>query len=334
MATIPLRCERMSSSCVVPPVPTRSQRLPGGLKKPESGLVFVSYDSAAALGSTLGALCDRGDENEPAVVVIVFDDDRLEFVTLSESNAMMVRVQVPRTSCLAFRGVSARREFVAAAACVQQWAKLAAACPAASFTLMFEQSERRDEVLHMMLYPSDGAIEDGVVVRSAISPLCDDDDPNVQLLASHTDGYQYEVVLNARVFARTLLALIDGTGAAVVTLLLGSEAFEVSAVARDGRSHACTSFGVGARCRIASLVDRPLVFSLFRNHRMPAAQMREVALLVGAQSDAAETDVALHLAVRTDTTPPTVLPLFIEHRLRSATPQSAYAVRTWIAPCT
>jgi hypothetical protein len=315
-------------SCVVPPTPTRSNRLPGGFKKPESELLFVSFESAAALGTTLRALCDR---DEP--VVIVFDDARLEFATLSASNAMMVRVQVPRASCLAFRGVRVRREFVAAAASLQQWAKLAAACPATSFTLMFEQSERRDEVLHMMLYPRDGIVRDAVVVRSAISPLCDDDDPNVQLLAGHTDGYQYEVVLGAQLLARTLLALIDGTEASVVTLLLGSEAFEVSAVARDGRSHACTSFGVGARCRIASLVDRPLAFTLFRNHRMPAAQVREAALLIGAHSDA-DADVALRLAVHTATTPPSALPLFIEHRLRSATPQSAYAVRMWIAPCT
>jgi hypothetical protein len=62
--------------------------------------------------------------------------------------------------------------------------------------------------------------------------------------------------------------------------------------------------------------------------------MREAALLIGAHTDDAEADVALRLAVNPATKPPAVLPLFVELRLRSATPQSAYAVRMWIAPCT
>lgn len=98
-----------SAECVIPPVPKRSRRTPGRQQKADTELIFVTYDDAASIGATLRSLCRRDD----AAVLIAFDEDRLEFASMTWGDTMMVRVHMPRCAFVAFRGVSERREFVA-----------------------------------------------------------------------------------------------------------------------------------------------------------------------------------------------------------------------------
>jgi hypothetical protein len=239
-------CQAAMSECVIPPVPKRSGRMPGRQPKPDNELIFVTYDCAATIGATFRSLC----RHEEAVVLIVFDEDRLEFASMTRDDTMMVRVHMPRSAFIAFRGVAERRVFAAPAVSLQQWAAMCEA-PAIggesySLTLMYEQSGLRNEVLHMMLYPRDGDVANATVTRSSISPLCDEDGSvaDVRLVAGRTDCYQYEVVLRAHTFAIALASLIDASECPAVTLLLGDRAFEMSVVSRDGRSRTTVTCGV------------------------------------------------------------------------------------------
>jgi hypothetical protein len=305
---------QVAAECAMPPVPKRSRRMPGGQQKPDTELILSPTTVPQRSERRCGCSADT-------TRVIGFDEDRLEFASMTHDNTMMVCVHMPRSAFVAFRGVTERRVFVAPAASLHQWA---AQCEAPviggqphSFTLMYEQSSGlRDEVL--------------TVTRSSVSPNCDDDGSavDVRLVDGRTDCYQYEVVLDARTLASAL---------ATVVMLLGDRAFEMSVVSRDGQSRTTVSCvveaapaelaGKGGRkeratnagaavngpasattdthSRITSLGRTPAPLRLFRSHCMPAGQLRDLAHMVEAhQARGSDSEtVTLRLGVGSDEAP-------------------------------
>jgi hypothetical protein len=308
--------------CVVPSVPRRLNRLPGGQNKPPSPLMFITHGRC----SVLGALFARSARLAGAAgsCVFRFGAERLDLVALRHSRSMMSYVSVPRAEFVEYRHASELRVCVASAAL----GRIAHVCQSPlyndySLTLMHECTGTRDEVLHLMLCARSSSVVAPLIVRATLSPARDQSDAGaaIELVEAATAvierHYQFRVRVGAGSLRDNVRCLLDALEPSTVTILLGPDALEMAALTRDAQTQMCVSwpFG-GADCVLEKLVAGAVPWSRFRDSQRFAASTIADALLCCGEE---EERVMLFLGVGESGE---AMPLLVE----------VGGMRIWVAP--
>jgi hypothetical protein len=330
------------NDCVVPPVPQRSNRLPGGQSKPRAPLMFLTFGRCSALGAAFAhsARVAGGD----GVCVFRFGGDRIDLVAVRRTRTMMSVVSVPRAAFVAYRHESG--DVVQFAVANDALDRIARVCLSPlynnySLTFMFECNGMPEEVLHVMLCSrSAAASPPPLIVRATLAPARDqsDADAAASLVEAATAAvglhYQFRVRLSAASLCDNVKCMLAALEPSTVTILLGPEALEIAALTRDARTQLCVSwpFGDGAvagkRKRVANSGGMAHLETLIHGVRL--AQFRDSQRFAAstladalAQLDGGDA-VVLYLGVGVEHGE--AMPLLVERTC------GACQYRVWVAP--
>ncbi len=322
---------------LIPPIPERNGRTPGGMPKARGVVFRATYDCSTTLVKTLSCFSSMCE-----FVPLMFTDKGLSVQILGSDKVAFASVFIPASSFMKYENLAENVINVTIAA--EAVEKMVTACsPELSFTFMYDQYSNPDEPLHVMLYPRTESSKDDQVLRKTFRP-CD-----VELNGAFPDfQYQYRVHVDPRTFSNDIKELKKD--ARTISLVMNEDRFELSCVSKRGDSN--TNFLMNAihvddgkedeemissttrtkRCIVQRLkdADPSITIGQLSGYKISAAQLRNTCTLADM---AACTGLTLQLGlIQMDGTEGlTEIPIYLRFAMRSGT-IGPFKVEWWIAP--
>jgi len=216
---------------LVPPVPSRSTRTPGGALKPQGVVFRALYDRSDLLCNTMAVLGKFYN-----LMPLTFTARGLEISALDSVHMMYARMLVPTTSFVCYDNLQEEAvEVCVSTKAVERVSRMSSKNTSMSF--MYDQYGSSDEVLHLMYYPRTEKNANEQCIRTSFRGSLNEFEP-----LNPDTSYQYRVFVPGALFYKNVKHLADD--ASVISLMLSDSAFEMAAVSEE--AVATTSFTMGA----------------------------------------------------------------------------------------